>query len=126
MATYPDDADGAVLANLAAQGVDMTQPLMIEFLVAVPDETSANNAARSMADAGYEPQIEYDEGEPDLDPETDDAEEFGPSWTVCANVQMIPEYGEIMRIQAELDEISRPFGGRSDGWGVMLGGDSEA
>lgn len=125
MTTYPDDADGAVLADLAAQGVDMTQPLTIEFPVAVPNEASAKNAAAAMTKAGYDSQIEYDEGEPDFDPETDDAEEFGPSWAVYANVQMIPEYNEIMRIQAELDQIARPLGGKSDGWGVMLGGDAE-
>jgi hypothetical protein len=34
---------------------------------------------------------------------------------------MIPEYNEIIRIQAELDRIARPFGGKSDGWGVMYG-----
>jgi hypothetical protein len=125
MSTYPDDVDGAVLADLAAQGVDMTQPLTIEFPVAVPNEASANGAAKAMAKAGYEPQIEYDEGEPDFDPETDDAEEFGPWWTVYAIIEMIPEYDEIMRIQAELDRIARPFGGKSDGWGVMLDGDTE-
>lgn len=125
MPSYPDDADGSVLADLAAQGIDMTQPLTIEFPVAVPNEASANNTAAAMIKAGYESQIEYDEGEPDFDPETDEAEEFGPSWTVYANVQMIPEYNEIMRIQAELDQISRPLGGKSDGWGVMLDGDAE-
>jgi len=125
MTTYPHDADGAVLASLAAQGVDMTQPLTIEFHVGVPNEAYANSAANAMAKAGYESQIEYDEGEPDFDPETDDAEEFGPSWTVYVNVQMIPEYNEIRRIQAELDQIARPWGGTSDGWGVMLGGDAE-
>ena len=125
MTTYPDDADGAVLADLAAQGVDMTQPLIIEFHVAVPDEASAKNAAAAMTKAGYVSQIEYDEGEPDFDPEADDAEEFGPSWTVYANVRMIPEYNEIMRIQAELDQFARPLGGKSDGWGVMLDDDAE-
>ena len=49
-----------------------------------------------------------------------DDEEFGPSWIVYANVQMIPEYGEIVRIQTELDQLARPLGGHSDGWGVML------
>lgn len=125
MTTYPDDADGAVLADLEAQGVDMTQPLTIEFPVAVPDEASAENAAAAMTKAGYESQIEYDEGEPDFDPGADDAGEFGPSWTVYASVHMIPEYSEIMRIQAELDHIARPFGGNSDGWGVMLDSDAE-
>lgn len=126
MTTYPDDADGAVLAGLAAEGVDMTRPLLIEFPVAVPDEASATRTAAAMTEAGYESEVEYDEGEPDFDPEVDDADEFGPAWSVYAYVKMIPEYDEIIRIQEELDQIARPFGGRSDGWGVMLGGDPEA
>jgi hypothetical protein len=121
MTTFPDDADNAVLANLARHGIDLTQPLSIEFPIAVPNETSANNAAAAMTKAGYEAQIEYDGGEPDFDPNTDDANEFGPSWTVYANVQLIPEYNEIIRIQTELDQIVQPWGGKSDGWGVMLG-----
>lgn len=124
MTTYPDDADGAVLADLAAQGIDMSQSLLIEFPVAVPDEASAKNSALAMTKAGYDARIEYDEGEPDYDPAVDDEDEFGPSWTVYADVQMIPEYNEIMRIQADLDRIAGPFGGKSDGWGVMFEGDS--
>lgn len=124
MTTYPDDADGAVRTDLAAQGVDMSQPLLIEFHVAVPDEESANNVVTVIAEAGYDSQIVCEEGEPDYDSEVDDEEEFGPSWTVDANVRMIPEYSEIMRIQAELDRIARPFGGNADGWGVMVGGDA--
>jgi hypothetical protein len=126
MTAYPDDEDGAVLAELATQGVDMSQPVQIEFPVAVPDEASANNTLQAMTQAGYDSHIEYDEGEPDEDGEIDpDDEEFDPSWTVFADVRMIPEYTEIMRIQAELDRIARPYGGRSDGWGVMLEGNAD-
>jgi hypothetical protein len=126
MTSYPEDADGAVLADLAAQGVDMSQPLLIEFAVAVPDEASANKVLKAMIRGGYDSQIVYDEGEPDDDDEIDpDDEELGPSWTVYANVTMIPEYKEIMRIQADLERLARPFGGNSDGWGVMLDGDDE-
>jgi hypothetical protein len=120
MTTYPDDEDGAVLAELAAQGVDMSRPLLVEFIVAVPDEAAAENCLQAMTKAGYDARIEFDEGEPDYDPEIDDEDEFGPSWTVYASVPMIPEYQEIVRIQAELDQLARPFGGMSDGWGVML------
>ena len=125
MTTYPDDADGTVLADLAAQGVDMSKPLLIEFAVAVLDEASADGSLKAMMKAGYASRIEYDEGEPDYDPEVDDEDEFGPSWTVYADIRMIPEYNEIMRIQAELDRVARPCGGKSDGWGVMLAGDAE-
>ncbi len=126
MTDYPDDADGAVLAELAALGVDMSQPLLVEFAVAVPDEAAAQKTSEALEKAGYEAQIVYDEGEPDEDGEIDpDDEEFGPSWTVYANVTMVPEYEKIVQIQAELDQLARPFGGHADGWGVMLGDNEE-
>ncbi len=122
MASYPNDADGAVLTALAEQGVDMASPLLIEFPVAVSDEATAQAVAAALTKAGYDPQIEFDEGEPDEDGVIDpDDEEFGPAWTVYANCQMVPEYQEIIRIQTELNQIAEPLGGKSDGWGVMLG-----
>jgi hypothetical protein len=122
MTTYPDDADGAVLADLAAQGVDMSQPLLVEFAVHASDETSAHAIAEALAKKGYDAQIDFDEGEPDEEVEIDpDDEEFGPSWTVYAEVTMVPAYEEIVRIQAELDQLAGPFDGHSDGWGVMIG-----
>ena len=126
MTNYPDDADGAVLADLAARGVEMSSPLLIEFAVAAPDEGSANAIAKAMRAAGYDTEICFDEGEleeEDLDEDDEldpDDEEFGPSWTVFANVSMIPEYDEIMRIQADLDRIAGPHGGQADGWGTLL------
>jgi len=123
MTTYPDDDDGAVLSALASEGVDMSQPLQIEFAVAAEDEASAMAIGDALTQAGYDAQIEYDEGE--LDEEDDpelDAEEFGLCWTVYANVTMVPEYAELVRIQAELDVLARKNGGKADGWGVVLGG----
>lgn len=122
MTRYPDDADGAVLADLAARGVDMSKSLLIDFPVAAPDETSAADIAKAMLQAGYDARVEYDEGEPDYDPSVDDPKEFGPSWTVYADITIIPAYSEIIRIQNTLDLLARPFGGKSDGWGVMLEG----
>ncbi len=126
MTDYPNDDDGNVLADLAAQGVDMTQPLDIEFPVSAPDEASANSIEKALIDAGYECIVEYDDGELDEDDETaEDDEEFGPMWTVYVSVEMIPDYDEIIRIQADLDRLSGPSGGICDGWGVMLEGEPD-
>jgi hypothetical protein len=131
MTTYPDDADGAALANLAEQGVDMSQPLDFDFPVAAPDEAAAIAIQQALAAAGYASEVEYDEGDaddgdedefgPDDEDEMDaDDEEVGPSWAVYVNLQMVPEYDEVMRIQAELDRLAQPLGGYSDGWGVLM------
>ena len=136
MTTYPDDEDGAVLADLAAQGVDMTLPVKIEFPVIAPDEDSAHAIANALINAGYETHIEYDDGELDdeeeleleLDPDddNDDEEEFGPAWDVYATVMMVPDHAELIRIQADLDRLAGPLGGNSDGWGVLMDADPDA
>jgi hypothetical protein len=121
MATYPDDADGEALARLAEQGADMSQPMLIEFAVAADDEASAQAIEAALVRAGYKAHAEFDEGEPDEDGEIDpDDEEFGPAWTVYAEVTMVPKYEEVMRIQADLDRIAVPLGGRADGWGAFV------
>ena len=122
MSGYPDDDDGAVLNSMAAAGVDMSQPLAIDFAVDAPDEAAAEKVAQALRQAGYPTEIDYDEGEPDeegnIDPEDED---FGPAWTVYVQVQMVPAHDEIVRIQAELDRLAQPAGGRIDGWGAMIG-----
>ncbi len=100
----------------------MASPLLMEFPVAVSVEATAQAVTAALRTADHDPQIEFDEGEPDEDGVIDpDDEEFGPAWTVYANCQMVPEYQEIIRIQTELNQIAAPLGGKSDGWGVMLG-----
>ena len=120
MNSYPEDEDGAVLADLAAHGVDMSQPLLIEFAIDAPDEAAAIAIDKALTKAGYESEVEYDNGELDDDDEIDPDDEFGPSWTVYAKVEMIPEYKEIIRIQSDLDRLADPHEGTCDGWGVML------
>lgn len=121
MTTYPDDEDGAVLADLAAHGIDMTQPLQIEFAIDAPDEAASIAIDKAISKAGYDSEVVFDEGEPDEDDGIDpDEEEFGPSWTVYAKVEMVPQYEEIIRIQTELNHLADPHEGTCDGWGVML------
>lgn len=124
MATYPDDPDGAVLAELAASGVDMTRPLSIDFPVVAIDEDSARAISAALTAAGYDNEVVYDSGEPDGDEEYDE-EEIAPAWDVYVRTRMVPDYDAIVGIQAQLDQIAGPLGGQCDGWGVMLDGDSE-
>jgi len=129
MAEYPDDADGSVLADLAALGIDMTQPMDIEFPVAAPDEEAANAIASALIAAGYDAHVEYDDGEPEEESDEDedeDEDDFVPGWDVYVSTRMVPDYDEIIRIQADLGRLANPLGGMSDGWGAMLDSDLDA
>ncbi len=45
-------------------------------------------------------------------------DETDQRWTCYCAKRMIPTYEAIIAAQKELDELSAPFGGSSDGWGT--------
>lgn len=121
MSAYPDDADGHVLTDMANYGIDMTQPLMLEFPIAAIDEEAAKAILTTVTALGYEAEVEFDDGEPE-EPigESEPEEAAEPSWNVYVTRTMVPDYDEILRIQDELDELAEPLGGYSDGWGAIV------
>ncbi|MFT4515830.1 MAG: hypothetical protein ACI89X_003936 [Planctomycetota bacterium] len=130
MTIFPDDDDGDVLKSLAEAGVDLSKSLEIEFHVAVPDEESGKKVAAAVQAGGYKCELVFDEGEPE-DGEAEEggeshedqdvgSDEFGPMWTVHVPIDLVPEHQRIVEIQAELEGFSKPHGGGSDGWGVVI------
>lgn len=89
----------------------MGLPMKIDFAVAVPDEAAAHEVARVAHSRGYEPSPYYDD-------ET-------RAWTTyCARI-MVATYDAVVAAQAELEGLSRPFGGHCDGWGTSGNVDEE-
>ena len=121
MNKYPSDPDGEALARVASLGFDMTKPLKIEFAMSAPGEEAADAIRDCLVRRGFDAWSEFDEGEPHDETNPDEVREFGPSWTVYVGVVMVPDYDDVVRIQSELDQISKPRGGYSDGWGVYSG-----
>ena len=103
MIDYPDDADGDALRRVAADS-DMSKPMRIDFAVAVPNENAGKNIAEQAWIRGYETSVVYDK--------------VGNRWTCYCIKEMVPTYEGVVNAQRELDELSRPLGGYSDGWGT--------
>lgn len=118
---FPNDDDGAALALLAAEGVDLSVPRLIEFTIDAPDADVGERIGAALRDAGHEATLEFDEGEPGEGGDHDQ-EEFGPSWTVYVAVEMVPEYSALVDLQAELGRIAGPLGGDCDGWVTAVDG----
>ena len=70
-----------------------------------------------MREAGYDCQVQYDEGEEEADEADDDA--FGPSWAVYVSVEMVAEHARIGALQRTFSQLAEPHGGACDGWGAL-------
>jgi regulator of RNase E activity RraB len=109
---YPNDADGDALRRVASMGADLSRPMDIDFFVAVPDRQVGEQVARLAALRGYQTKVIEDGHE-----EGDD--EQGDTWTCYCTKAMLATYDNVVEAQRELDELSRAFGGHSDGWGTF-------
>lgn len=107
----PNDADGDALRNLQADGFDLTKPMEIDFPVAAPTEAACKAIAAAAESAGFT---------------TTCVEEEDHEWTCWCTKIMAPQYKDIIAVQKQLDELSIPHGGYSDGWGTFGEGPEEA
>ena len=102
---YPNDADGDALRRVADDGNDMGAPMVLDFPVVMPTETSAKRFAAVAATRGYRAEVWRHEDDPD--------------WDVICSVAMVPTYADVVRIQQELTEWAAPYGGCCDSWGTF-------
>jgi hypothetical protein len=103
---FPKDEDGQVLKMLYKKGVDFNKPQDVDFFVAVPDKMSGDTVLKILSDNGFNCELEQD----------DESKE----WTCYCIKKMLLKYEAIIDIQKRLDELSKPYGGYSDGWGLMV------
>ena len=110
--SYPDDADGDVLNAIADSGVDMTQPLTIEFVIDAPSEQRARAIEEDLRAAGHPAATVYEQGEED--------EGIEPGWVVMIEQDIVPDYQRIIDMQAEFNRFAAVHEGKVDGWGAMI------
>jgi hypothetical protein len=102
MHAYPDDEDGDALQRVAEAGAEMTEPMRIEFTIAVPSVECAHSLAERIAGLGYEPDLYLDE-------------ETGSVSLYCARM-MLASYEGVVSAQFELNQLCQPVGANCDGW----------
>lgn len=102
---FPDDADGDVLRRLVESGNDLSQYMVIDFHVLVPDADAAEVLAELVKQAGFKPEVWQDE-------------DSGAITVQCSKL-MLPEYEALIDAQVELGRLAQPLGGEPDGWGTF-------
>ena len=103
---FPNDADGDALRSLYKDGVNFNKPQSVEFFVAVPDKTIGEKLSQVLKGEGFNCFLDQD----------DETEE----WACCCSKRMLLNYNELIKIQNNLNNLSKPHGGYSDGWGVFV------
>jgi hypothetical protein len=125
MIEFPLDSNGMALKKMAERGMDMSKPIVFEFYIHVENKQQANDIYMALKEQkiGDDAESVYDEGELEKGEEmTEENEEFWPSWTVYVYHKMVPDHSKLLQFQEELNRLSKPFGGWSDGWGVYQEG----
>jgi hypothetical protein len=103
--TFPDDENGAMLRQMAAEGDDLSVPREIDFSVIFPAEEAALKFAVLLLKNGQK--VSFGEHE-------DDGELL---WLVQAHPYMIPSHENISGYEGLLASEADSLGGQTVGWG---------
>jgi hypothetical protein len=101
----PDDADGDAMRRVIADGADLTRPMRVDFQIDCPDRASAQAIAAKVPPAEFAVSVYEDS-------------ESGTVKCECSR-DMLLEYSGLIRVQTQLAELVRPFGGRCGAWGTF-------
>jgi len=108
---WPNDADGDVLRNLEKQDFDFDKVWEIDFNIdfaSWPLSLEAQQGIKSIY-----PNCVFEE------PDDEDIEEGNTSGYVRLTVKSQLTYDLVIRMQAQISQDARPFGGRCESWGLM-------
>jgi hypothetical protein len=111
MTDYPNDADGDVFRSLAAKGVDLTQPRLLEFYCYAATVLIAQKISEKLTALGFKCDIFEDDQE-----ETPDDARI----SVYAERVMVPSYQAVTRVQDELNILLKEFDTYCDGWATTV------
>lgn len=99
-----NDANGDALRRLIKDGSDLSRPMDVDFQVAVPNKTKAEQLADAARKLGYKVRV-YASSECEL------------PWTCECSTRMLVTHEGIAAVETVLAELASPFGGFPDGWG---------
>ncbi|OUS28801.1 hypothetical protein A9Q98_07190 [Thalassotalea sp. 42_200_T64] len=104
--TFPNDENGSVLAEMQEAGIDLSQPVIVEFFQLFEQQDNANALAQHITNSEMDVKVNV---HPDQTPNV---------WDVDCQIEMIPSYDNIVAMEETFEKLARKFDGYNDGWGV--------
>ncbi|MDN3653350.1 ribonuclease E inhibitor RraB [Thalassotalea ponticola] len=108
--SYPNDEHGQVLAEMEQAGIDLSQPIRVEYFQLFEQEVNAKAFAESVQQGELEAEVSV---HPDQTPGV---------WDVDCTITMIPSYDNIVAMEQKFEQMAAKYDGYNDGWGVHFDG----
>ncbi|TLU66645.1 ribonuclease E inhibitor RraB [Thalassotalea litorea] len=112
--TIPNDEVGSILLEMQDAGMDLSQPVVVEFFQLFEKKENAKALADYLSSQVDILDVKL---HPDQTPEV---------WDVDCTVKMIPSYENIVAKEAQFEKLARQYDGYNDGWGVHFADDESA
>lgn len=105
--SFPNDANGELLELMQGEGIDLSQPYMLDFYVVFAEQQQAQAAAERVAK-------EFDGAGLFVN-----FSEEAQMWELRLQQEMVPEHGKITELETILSKLCKQFKGKTDGWGML-------
>ena len=105
---FPDDENGALLREMAAAGIDLSQTHAVDFFHLFEKQPQA----QQMADL-------VNQKHPSVTVKVFADEQTKGVWDVCCTVNIIPTHADIATHEKMFENIAEQCNGYADGWGLM-------
>ncbi|WP_371376124.1 ribonuclease E inhibitor RraB [Thalassotalea aquiviva] len=106
--SLPNDETGSVLAEMIEAGIDLAQPMRVEYFQLFEQEQNARALAEHIKQTMPDVVVKV---HPDQTPQV---------WDVDCTLVMVPSYDNIVQKEQEFEKLARQFDGYNDGWGVQI------
>jgi hypothetical protein len=103
-AAEPSAEDLAVIEALQDQGVDLTQPQLVEFLVSFQSVQPARTVGKTLAAEGFKSAIDTGGGGRDV--------------LLLARKQVVLNAADMGALRVRLESLAKSAGGQYEGWGI--------
>ncbi|MGB1199510.1 MAG: ribonuclease E inhibitor RraB [Thalassotalea sp.] len=106
--TFPNDETGQVLADMHAEGIDLSIIHNVVFFQLFEKKDDAQAMVNHLSEKAPEMVVQLEEDEtPNV-------------WDVNCSVKMLPDYDAIVAQEAEFEQLAAKFKGYNDGWGIEV------
>lgn len=104
---FPDDENGALLAEMFAAGIDLTQNHDVDFYHLFEKQVQAEKMAAVIGDKYPDAKVKVF------------ADETPGVWDVCCSVNIRPDHDNICTAEKRFESVADKYNGYADGWGIL-------